>query len=40
MRDNLCMEKEFREGIEYNEEFIDENREDIKNLKEDIKNNI
>ncbi|OOM07376.1 PoNi-like cognate immunity protein [Clostridium saccharobutylicum] len=40
MRDNLCMEKESREGIEYNEEFIDENREDIKNLKEDIKNNI
>lgn len=40
MRDNLCIEKKCREGIEYNKEFIEENREEIKGLIEDIKNGI
>lgn len=40
MRDNLCIEKKRREGIEYKKEFIEENREEIKELIEDIKNGI
>ncbi|MBJ7987201.1 PoNi-like cognate immunity protein [Bacillus cereus] len=40
MRDYLCIEEKYREGIEYNKEFIEENREDIKSLEEDTKNGI
>ncbi|TKI53430.1 DUF1911 domain-containing protein [Lysinibacillus mangiferihumi] len=40
MRDKLCIEEKYREGIEYHKKFIEENREEIVGLEEDEKNGI
>lgn len=40
MRDFLCIVEKCKEGIEYNEKFIEENIEEIKSLEEDIRNGI